>query len=200
MSEEVKDPAAQHAYQPHQEAFKKKYNLVSADHKALTTPAEKFNFADPQTDAYELANDLASHMKHFNGVGLAAPQLGLHYRVFAMNGDPLFVCFNPIITATTGDEVLMDEGCLSYPGLYLKVKRPSNIRVRFQDYNGDVHVKKFGGMTARVFQHEFEHMEGQKFTDSVSDFVLRRAVEKQKKILNKVRKQLKEANKQIKKR
>ena len=139
-------------------------------------------------------------MKHFNGVGIAAPQLGLPYRVFAMNGDPLFVCFNPVITGTSNDEVMMDEGCLSYPGLYLKVKRPSTIRVRFFDYNGDRHIKKFGGMTARVFQHEFEHMEGLSFTDKVSDFALRRAVEKQNKLLNKVRKQLRDANKKIKKR
>jgi len=94
----------------------------------------------------------------------------------------------------------MDEGCLSYPGLYLKVKRPSTIRVRFFDYNGDRHIKKFGGMTARVFQHEFEHMEGLSFTNKVSDFALRRAVEKQNKLLNKVRKQLRDANKKIKKR
>jgi peptide deformylase len=185
--------------QPHQDPFKKKYNLIPSDHPILNTAAEEFNFSDPQVDAYELANDLASHMKHFNGIGIAAPQLGLPYKVFAMNGDPLFVCFNPKITAVSG-EAMMDEGCLSFPGLYLKIKRPSDIRVRFQDYNGDLHVKKFSGMTARVFQHEFEHMEGDKFTDQVSDFVLRRAVEKQKKVLNKVRKQLKQANKSIKKR
>ena len=200
MSEETQDSVSNHAWQPHQEAFKKKYNLVDANHEVLTTPAEPFNFKDPQMDPYELANDIASHMKHFNGVGIAAPQLGLPYRVFAMNGDPLFVCFNPVITGTSNDEVMMDEGCLSYPGLYLKVKRPSTIRVRFFDYNGDRHIKKFGGMTARVFQHEFEHMEGLSFTDKVSDFALRRAVEKQNKLLNKVRKQLRDANKKIKKR
>ena len=200
MSEEINAPAANHAWQPHQEAFKKKYNLVPSDSTVLRSEAEEFNFKDPQVDSYELANDLASHMKHFNGVGLAAPQLGLPYKVFCMNGDPLFVCFNPVITGTSSDEVMMDEGCLSFPGLYLKVKRPSTIRVRFQDYNGDRVIKKFGGMTARVFQHEYEHMQGLVFTDKVSDFALRRAVDKQKKLLNKVRKQLKQANKQIKNR
>jgi peptide deformylase len=192
------DPAAQHAWQPHQEAFKKKYNLVDANAKVLRTPAEKFNFADPQMDAYELANDLASHMKHFGGVGLAAPQLGIPIRAFVMNGDPLYVVFNPVITGSHPDEVLMDEGCLSFPGLYLKIKRPSTVRVRFQDYNGDTHVKKFGGMTARVFQHEYEHMIGEVFVDHVSDFARNRAIDKQRKLLNKVRKQLKQANKQIK--
>jgi peptide deformylase len=108
--------------------------------------------------------------------------------------------FNPKITATSDDAVLMDEGCLSYPGLYVKVKRPSWIRVRFQDPYGDLVVKKFSGMTARVFQHEYEHMQGERFTDSLSQFVLNRAREKQKKVLNKVRKQLKNANKQVKKR
>ena len=180
--------------------FKLKYRLVDASAAVMNNKVQDFDFGDPPLDAVELAQDLVAHMNHFNGIGLSANQLGLPYRCFVMVGEPVYAVFNPKITATSDDAVLMDEGCLSYPGLYVKVKRPSWIRVRFQDPYGDLVVKKFSGMTARVFQHEYEHMQGERFTDSLSQFVLNRAREKQKKVLNKVRKQLKNANKQVKKR
>ena len=91
---------------------------------------------------------------------------------------------------------MLDEGCLSWPGLYLKVKRPSLIRVRVQDYQGYTHVKKFSGISARCFQHEFEHLEGGKFIDHVSQFALNRARTAQEKLLKKVRRGLKNAAKQ----
>mgnify|MGYP006077222581 CR=1 FL=1 len=182
------------------DSFKLKYKLVDASSPIMNTEIPKFDFANPPIDPVVLSQDLVSHMKHFNGIGLSANQMGLPHRCFVMVGEPVYAVFNPVITASSDDEVLMDEGCLSYPGLYVKVKRPSSIRVRFQDPYGDVVVRKFAGMTARVFQHEYEHMEGQRFTDSLSQFALNRAREKQGKILNKVRKQLKNANKQVKKR
>ena len=102
-----------------------------------------------------------------------------------MNGDPLFVCFNPTITATTDDDVLMDEGCLSYPDLMLKVSRPASIRVRFQDPYGNWITKQFAGMSARVFQHEYDHLDGVDFTDKVSkmklDMAKRKAAKRVKK-------------------
>jgi peptide deformylase len=180
--------------------FKLKYKLVDASVPLLNNPLEDFDFADPPMDPVELAQDLVAHMNHFSGIGLSANQLGLPYKCFVMVGEPVYAVFNPKITAASDDMVMMDEGCLSYPGLYVKVKRPSAIRVRFQDPYGDLVVKKFNGMTARVFQHEYEHMMGERFTDTLSQFALNRARDKQKKILNKVRKQLKNANKQVNKR
>lgn len=179
------------------EDFKLKYKLVDASSPVMNAPVSNFDFADPPVDPVELAQDLVAHMNHFSGIGLSANQLGLPYRCFVMVGDPVYAVFNPKITAVDG-EVMMDEGCLSYPGLYVKVKRPESIRVRFQDPYGDIVVKKFNGMTARVFQHEYEHMQGERFTDSLSQFALNRAREKQAKILKKVRRQLKAANQQIK--
>jgi len=180
--------------------FKLKYKLVDASASILNNPLEEFDFADPQIDAVELAQDLVAHMNHFSGIGLSANQLGLPHRCFVMVGEPVYAVFNPKITAFSDDEVMMDEGCLSYPGLYVKVKRPSSIRVKFQDPHGHLVVRKFSGMTARVFQHEYEHMQGERFTDTLSQFALNRARDKQKKVLNKVRKQLKNANKQVRQR
>ena len=177
--------------------FTPTYKLVDPSHKVMNEPPEKFDFKNPQMDPTELAESLNKHMQHFGGIGLSANQLGLPYRVFCMVGEPMHVCFNPVITGS-GDEInMLDEGCLSWPGLYLKIKRPAAIRVRFQDYNGDMVVKKFAGMSARVFQHEYEHLQGEHFVEHVSRFALDRARQKQAKTLNKVRKQLRDANKKI---
>lgn len=166
--------------------FKKRYRLVEPTHELLSTKLERFNFNEPPIDPVELASDLLKHMRYYGGIGLSANQLGLPYRVFAMEGNPGFVCYNPTITAVGDDDVSLDEGCLSYPGLWLKIRRPQNIRVRFQDPYGNVCVKKFSGMTARIFLHEYEHMEGEHFINNVSRLALDRARNKQRKLLKKV--------------
>jgi peptide deformylase len=96
-----------------------------------------------------------------NGIGIAANQVGVPYRVFAMRGQPQnFVCFNPRVVQPSAEEIILEEGCLSFPGLIVKVKRPRHVRVRFQTPNGDTRTETFIGMTARVFQHEMDHLEG----------------------------------------
>ena len=172
-----------------QDDFKKKYNLVDETDPILSTKMDRFDFQNPPVDPEELGKDLLAHMRYFGGIGLSANQLGLPYRVFVMEGDPGFVCFNPRITAFAGDEVMLDEGCLTYPGLYVKKKRPNLIRVRFFDPLGNACVKKFTGMSARIFQHEMEHMDGENFLQGIGDFALQRAREKQKKLIEKVRRQ-----------
>jgi peptide deformylase len=100
-------------------------------------------------------------MYEYNGLGLAANQVGEPYRIFAMRGQPEnFVCFNPKIVQPSEMEVVLEEGCLTYPGLLVKIKRPQHIRVRFQMPNGETVTKQFTGMTARVFQHEMDHLDG----------------------------------------
>lgn len=178
--------------------FKKKYNLAEPNKMVLREPLDKFDFANPPTDPIELAQDLVGHMRHFGGIGLSANQLGLPYRVFCMEGEPAMVCFNPVITTTAGEDIMLDEGCLTYPGFYLKKIRPSVIRVRFTDPFGDTSVQKFTGMTARCFQHEMEHMEGDNFMMGVSEFKLRRAKEAQDKLYKKLKKQQKALAKQVK--
>ena len=171
--------------------FKKKYNLVAANDEILNTPLENFDMKNPPVDPEELAKELVGHMRHFGGIGLSANQLGLPYKVFTMEGDPAFVCFNPRITAYAGEEVAMDEGCLSYPGLYIKKKRPEIIRCRFFTPNGNSVVRKFTGMSSRIFQHEMEHMEGGNFLEGISKLKLDMAKKRQEKLLRKVQKQRK---------
>jgi peptide deformylase len=178
--------------------FKKKYNLVDANDAILNTSLSKFDFSNSDVDPKELATELLGHMRYFGGIGLSANQLGLPYRVFVMEGDPGFVCFNPVITASDDTEVMLDEGCLSYPGMFLQKKRPGTIRVRFQDPFGNVCVKKFSGMSARIFQHELEHMNGENFLQGVGEFAVRRAKDKQRKLLEKLRRQNKKLVRQHK--
>ena len=106
-----------------------------------------------------------------NGIGLAANQVGVGYRIFAMRGTPEnFVCFNPRIVQPSEEQVVLEEGCLSYPGLIVKVKRPQHIRCRFQTPNGETLTKTFTGMSARVFQHELDHLDGVIFYNKANKF------------------------------
>ena len=153
--------------------------LVDHNDPILTRVCESFDFSNPPIDPIEFAKDLVKHMYDWNGLGLAANQVGLPYRVFAMRGSPEnFVCFNPRIVDRTTEEVALEEGCLSYPGLLVKIKRPKSIKVRFAMANGDVRTDTFTGMTARIFQHELGHLDGEIFYNKASRYHRDKALEK----------------------
>jgi peptide deformylase len=154
-------------------------DLVKPTHPLLTTKLEPFDFANPPINPGELANNLIETLIHHKGLGLSANQCGLPYRVFVMWSNPTKVCFNPRIVDITTDEVQMEEGCLSFPNLIVPVKRPSIIKVRYQDVTGEMINDKFVGMTARCFQHELDHLNGIVYTSKVNPFHLQRAQRKQ---------------------
>jgi peptide deformylase len=135
--------------------------LVPPNDPILTKPCDDFDFSNPPIDPIELAKDLVKTMYDSNGIGLSANQVGLPYRVFSMRGAPEnFVCFNPKLVQPSEMEVILEEGCLTYQGLLVKIKRPQHIRVRFTTPNGETLTKQFTGMTARTFQHELDHLDG----------------------------------------
>lgn len=157
-------------------------NLVKSDDPVLTTVCSEFDFSNPPFDPIEFAKDLVKFMYDSNGIGLAANQVGVPYRVFAMRGQPEnFVCYNPRIVQPGADQITLDEGCLTYPGLYVKIKRPQHIRVRFQTPNGDTLTRQFTGMTARIFQHELDHLDGIVFYSKANKFHRDQAFRKWKK-------------------
>ena len=80
---------------------------------------------------------MVTSMREKGGIGLAANQVGYNFKMFVTEGEPAFAVFNPTITYRSPNEILIDEACLSFPGLQLKVKRPASIRVRFQDPYGN---------------------------------------------------------------
>ena len=127
----------------------------------------------------ELIDNMFETMVRADGVGLAAPQIGLPIRVVTITLDPLSedhpefkdfnkVYINPHILEVTGEEVSMDEGCLSLPGVHETVKRGSCIRVKYMDENFVEHEEVVEGFLARVMQHEFDHLEGKLFIDHIS--------------------------------
>ena len=108
-------------------------------------------------------------MIHHKGVGLSANQLGINERVFVMIRDleynEILTCFNPRIIKQSRKKVMMEEGCLSYPDLFIEVERSESIVVKYEDKDKVDHKIKLDGFAARVFLHEYDHMQGINFTD-----------------------------------
>lgn len=143
--------------------------LVADNDPILKKECDVFDFSNPPVDPIELAKDMVKFLYDNNSLGLSANQVGLPYRVFCMRGVPEnFVCYNPRIVTFSEDQVLLEENCLTYNGLCVKIKRPQHVRVRFTLPNGETMTKQFTGMTARVFQHEMEHMDGKIFYHSAN--------------------------------
>lgn len=155
--------------------------------EALQEKAEPFDFNNPPVDPVELAHLLAKTMLANEALGLAANQLGLPYRCFVISANPIICCFNPRIVDFGEETVLMDEGCLSFRGEYVKVKRPRRIKVRYTLPNGEVVTEKFVDMTARIFQHELDHLDGVSMLDRAS-YLERERFHKRRKKLGRTKK------------
>ena len=149
----------------------------------------KLSECSSDLDREKVEGQLIDSMKHYQGIGLSANQLGIMERVFVMYSDvkkgEIISCFNPKIITQSDTEIVIDEGCLSYPGLWLKVKRPDGIEVEYEDKTGEVQSKAMFGLECRIFLHEYDHMEGTDFTKKVSKIKLDRAKKRQSKMLKK---------------
>jgi peptide deformylase len=162
--------------------------LIPEDSPMLLEPCQEFDFENPPHDPKELAESLYNCMIKNDGLGLSANQVGLPYRVFTMRSNPPLTLFNPRVVNASKNEILAKEGCLSYPLLYLNVKRPDQCRVRFQNENGETMTETFVGLIARVALHEYDHMEGKVFTQKASQFETQRAKRKRMILQRKVKK------------
>mgnify|MGYP003121256786 FL=1 len=134
---------------------------------------------------------MLENMVYHYGLGLSANQIGMPVKVFAMRtdeSDNAIVCFNPEIVEESKEMVTMEEGCLSYPLLFLKKRRPENLIVKYQNVDGEFIDSKFEGLAARIFHHEMDHMKGNTFLDGVSKILLQSARKKQKILLRKTKK------------
>lgn len=152
-------------------------------HSTLITESQPWNFS-VDSDAEKLENDMINFMLTMHGIGLAANQINLNKRVFVMgseniNGFPKpFALFNPKVIEISTEEKVDREGCLSYPGLYLMVKRPTWVVAEYQDSKGNVKEIKIDGYLAKCFQHELDHLDGICFVDKVSQMKLNLAMKK----------------------
>ena len=147
---------------------------------------EQFGFKDRK----DLSKVMYDNMAKYGGLGLSANQLGLPYRMFVMGGHPQIEdgkvrsVFNPMVNDVSPESINLKEGCLSFPFLFLSIKRPKWCSVRYTDENGEEVEETLHGMSARIFMHENEHMNGYVFIDLVSKLKLERA-EKSKQKMNK---------------
>lgn len=164
--------------------------IVKNDITALTKQSQDFDFDNPPMDPIQLAQDLVETMYDAKGIGLAGIQVGIPYRVFAMRGLPHdFVYFNPIIVDTSPIMVKLEEGCLSFPGLFVEIKRPRDIRFRATFPNGETDTYVYSGLTARVIQHEMQHLDGGLFYNLTNKYKRNKAFKEQAKYLKRVNKQ-----------
>ena len=145
-------------------------------------------------DRKELSDAMFESMNKYGGIGLSANQVGLPFNMFVIGGHPSIekglkmTCFNPMIVSTGEEEVMMKEGCLTYPFIFLDIKRPRKIVAKYTDEKGDLQEAHLDGMMSRIFQHEYDHMLGRNFTERVSKFKLKRAMDKREKMIKKIEK------------
>ena len=120
-------------------------------------------------DRHEMSRILKENMRHYEGIGLSANQIGISERVFVMmlnmETEETITCFNPRIIKRYEDDVWCEEGCLSFPDEIINIQRPNRIVVKYEDEDKKDHKIKLSGMAARVFLHEFDHLEGIVFTE-----------------------------------
>ena len=129
---------------------------------------EKMKPCSEDLDRREMSRILKENMTHYEGVGLSANQIGISERVFVMilhmETGEIITCFNPRIIKKYKDCGWFEEGCLSFPDEIINVNRPNRIVVKYEDENEKVHKLKLDGFPSRVFQHEYDHLEGIDFT------------------------------------
>lgn len=168
------------------------YPIVAFGDPVLKALAKPIPADLPAEELKELIANMFDTMYHAHGVGLAAPQVGRSMRLFVIDSAPMVededeesgekievpataapvkgAFINPQMVSETGEEWGFEEGCLSIPGVRERVFRHETIVLRYEDENRVSHEETFSGMTARVIQHEYDHLEGVLFTDKISGF------------------------------
>jgi peptide deformylase len=132
---------------------------------------------DAGDDFIQLAENMKETLKNAGGIGLAGPQVGFLKNIFWVDTTPMEsdgiepvekVFLNPVILHQGDNKAWYNEGCLSIPGIFEDVKRPEKVEVRYRDLNFDWKEETLTGLEARVFQHEYDHLQGILFVDRLS--------------------------------
>jgi peptide deformylase len=144
-------------------------DILTLGNEFLRQKAEAIRPIDAQ--CRKIAEAMIEAMHEGRGVGLAGPQIGLMKRIFVVHveGDMPRVFINPSIIETSPDQVKYEEGCLSIPGLWADVVRPSRVRVQAWNERGRPFTLETSGILARVILHEYDHLEGVLFIDRISE-------------------------------
>ena len=145
-------------------------------------------------DRKELVEAMFLVMKKYGGIGLTCNQVGLPFNMFVAGGHESIekglslAMFNPMIISAGVEEIMMKEGCLTYPYVFLNVKRPRKVVMKYEDAEGKTQEAHLDGMMSRICQHEYDHILGRNFVEHVSKFKLKRAEEKAKKLIQQLKK------------
>lgn len=163
--------------------------IITVGHPTLAS--RSMPVKDINQEIVELARNMVETMHHAPGIGLAAPQVNVSLRLITVdlsvgeNPDDLIIMVNPEIIETEGEQI-SEEGCLSVPGIYEKVVRPSRILVRGYGLNGQEIKLEASDLLARVFCHEIDHLDGKLFVDRLSPLKRRLVRSRIKKELGKI--------------
>lgn len=166
------------------------HSLIYYGSDILKTESEDIQNVD--SDIIDLVNEMFMIMKKSNGVGLAAPQIGINKNIITIDISHTeqkmkLALINPKIELVSSEMVILEEGCLSVPGIWAEVQRPSEIRVKAVDVKGYEVEFDADSFYARVLQHEIDHLRGILFIDRIDDYI--------RKEFNKELKKIKKLNK-----
>ncbi|MBQ0113971.1 MAG: peptide deformylase [Bacteroidales bacterium] len=161
--------------------------IVGYGRSVLRVPTKDIDNTYPELE--KLIEDMFETMYRASGVGLAAPQVNLPISVLVIDADPFKenypegegfkrAMINPEVLEIGGEPWAFEEGCLSLPGIHENVTRPANVKVRYYDEKFVQHEEELSGICARVFQHEYDHLQGKVFVDRISN--IRKAFLKKK--------------------
>lgn len=155
--------------------------LVKYNEPIMSKAPAEYVFTTEE-EATALGDRLFEQMMSYGGVGLSATQVGADIKMFVMGTkDTRMYVFNPEIISQSVQTNLLDEGCLTYPGLFIAIKRPANVVVSYTNEKNEKVVRELSGLSARIFQHEYDHMIGKTFIDHASALKLQLAIRKAKK-------------------
>lgn len=153
------------------------YEIRTYGDSCLSEKSE--NIKEVTEEIKVLLDDMVETMHKSTGVGLAAPQIGINKRLFVIDiGDGVIrKIINPEILEMSEETIESDEGCLSVPGIYKKVKRAAKIKVRYTNIDGEIVEEEIQDFLAKAFQHEYDHLDGTLFIEKISP-VARRIIAK----------------------
>lgn len=160
--------------------------IFGDNHPTLSEVVPEFTGQLPNAEMSAFIRSMKFTRKAYAGVGLAANQCGYLQRLFVLGHEDFdMVCINPKIISASADLVKDNEGCLSFPALYVKIDRPSWLEVEFLNEEGKLIRTRLEGLTARCFAHELDHLNGIKFTSHVGALTLKMAQQKAEKRIKK---------------
>ena len=158
--------------------------IIKFPNEILRKKIPTFDFENPPCDPEQLERYLIDVMIANDGIGLAANQVGIEARVFVMGHrfkpENSVAFFNPMVIANTEEMEEIEEGCLSFPGIFAKIKRPKSIKIAFQNSKGEPLEGELTGHECKCFLHELDHLEGITFQDRISPLKWVMAVKKSK--------------------